>query len=171
MKVQTLEQYDDTLASLDDQLFEKTSGELPFQDAAFALRYRLDASTRALYCGIDRFSSPFGYQLQRAAGGGEAHAQPVDLVESLPYLLGMKVDRLYREDHGVVLLGQHRRGRSIAVFFRDCHLPGSADWVQSKLAEHPADEVYTNDPARLGFEGCDRFEAIETVFARQFERY
>jgi len=171
VRVQTLEQYDDTLASLDDQVFEKTSGELPFEDAAFALRYRLDASTRALYCGIDRFSSPFGYQLQRAAGGGEAQAQPVDLVESLPYLLGMKVDRLYREDHGVVLLGQHRRGRSIAVFFRDCHLPGSADWVQSKLAEHPADEVYTNDPARLGFEGCDRFEAIETVFARQFERY
>ena len=144
---------------------------MPFEDAAFALRYRLDASTRALYCGIDRFSSAFGYQLQRAAGGGEAQAQPVDLVESLPYLLGMKVNRLYREDHGVVLLGQHRRGRSIAVFFRDGQQSGSADWVQSKLAEHPADEVYTNDPARLGFEGCDRFEAIETVFARQFERY
>jgi adenine-specific DNA-methyltransferase len=83
----------------------------------------------------------------------------------------MTVSRLYREDHGVVLLGQHRRGRSIAVFFRDCRQPGSADWVRSKLALHPADEVYTNDPASLGFEGCDRFEAIETVFARQFERY
>jgi len=171
LRVQTLEQYDDTLESLDDQMFEGASGELPFHDAAFALRYRLDATTRALYCGIERFSSPFGYQLRRASGGGEAPSQSVDLVESLPYLLGMTVSRLYREDHGVVLLGQHRRGRSIAVFFRDCRQPGSADWVRSKLALHPADEVYTNDPASLGFEGCDRFEAIESVFARQFERY
>jgi len=42
--------------------------------------------------------------------------------------------------------------------------------LKAKLAEFPADRVLTNDPASLTFEGCDRFEAIETVFAGQFGR-
>jgi adenine-specific DNA-methyltransferase len=34
--------------------------------------------------------------------------------------------------------------------------------------KHPADRLYTNDPAALSFDGCERFEAIEAVFATQF---
>jgi adenine-specific DNA-methyltransferase len=170
VRVQSLEQYDDTLESLDTESEAAQTGELPFHDPAFALRYRLDTAARALYCGIDRFASPFGYTLRRADGGGEARACEVDLVESIPYLLGMDVDRLYRQDHGVVLLGCNRRGQSVAVFFRDCAAEGSADWVRAKLAEHPADRIYTNDPASLSFEGCDQFEAIESIFALQFQK-
>lgn len=170
IKVQALEQYDDTLESLDAEISSGNSDELPFQDLAFALRYRLDANTRALYCAVDRFSTPFGYQLKKAVGGGEAQSYDVDLVESIPYLLGMDVSRLYREDQGVVLLGYNRRKQSVAVFFRDCTVDGSAEWVKAKLAEHPADHVYTNDPASLSFEGCDQFEAIESIFALQFGR-
>ncbi len=168
MRVQQLEQYDDTLESLDTELSEGDSAELLFQDAAFALRYRLDKTTRSLFCGVERFASPFGYQLKRALGGGEAQVQAVDLVESLPYLLGMDVSRLYRESQGVVMLGRNRRGQSVAVFFRDCTAKDSAQWVQAKMTQHPADRVYTNDPAGLSFEGCDSLEAIETVFALQF---
>lgn len=170
VRVQSLEQYDDTLESLDAEISEGDSGELLFQDAAFALRYRLDRTSRALYCGVDRFSSPFGYQLKRAVGGGEAQSCEVDLVESVPYLLGMDVSRLYRETQGVVILGSNRRGQSVAVFFRDCAAGDSAKWVAGKLARHAADRVYTNDPAGLSFEGCDRLEAIEAVFALQFGR-
>ena len=170
MRVQQLEQYDDTLESLDAQIDEGDSGELPFQDAAFALRYRLDKTSRALFCGIDRFASPFGYQLKRAGGGGAAQLCEVDLVESLPYLLGMDVTRLYREPQGVVMLGRNRRSQSVALFFRDCAAEDSAQWVAEKLALHPADRAYANDPAGLSFEGCDRLEAIETVFALQFKR-
>jgi adenine-specific DNA-methyltransferase len=141
---------------------------LPFQDAAFALRYRLDRASRDLYCSVKRFSSPFGYQLKRADGGGEARSCAVDLVESLPYLLGMDVDRLYRETRGVVLLGRNRRSQSVAVFFRECAARDSAQWVADKLAQHPADRVYANDPAGLSFEGCERLEAIETVVTLQF---
>lgn len=170
VRVQSLEQYDDTLESLDAGINEGESGELLFQDPAFALRYRLDKTSRAMYCGVDRFSSPFGYQLKRAEGGGEAQPCEVDLVESIPYLLGMDVNRLYRESQGVVILGRNRRSQSVAVFFRDCAIEDAAQWVAGKLAQHPADRVYTNDPAGLSFEGCDSLEAIESVFALQFGR-
>lgn len=170
VRIQSFEQYEDTLESLDTGVSEGDSGELLFEDAAFALRYRLDKSTRALYCGVDRFSSPFGYQLKRTEGGGEARLCEVDLVESIPYLLGMDVNRLYRESQGVVILGRNRRGQSVAVFFRDCTAKDSAHWVAGKFAQHPADRVYTNDPAGLSFEGCDSLEAIESVFATQFGR-
>ena len=108
------------------------------------------------------------YQLKRADKGGAAQPCEVDLVESLPYLLGMDVTRLYREAQGVVLLGRNRRSQSLAVFFRDGAVEGSADWVKEKMAQHPADRSYTNDPAGLSFEGCDHLEAIESVFALQF---
>ncbi|GIK75863.1 MAG: hypothetical protein BroJett021_48510 [Chloroflexota bacterium] len=170
VRLQRFEQYDDTLESLDAEVNEGKSGELLFQDPAFALRYRLDNTSRTLYCGLDRFASPFGYSLKRVEGGGEALPCEVDLVESIPYLLGMDVSRLYREDQGVVLLGYNRRKQSVAVFFRDCTAKGSAEWVKAKLAEHPADRIYTNDPASLSFEGCDQFEAIESIFAQQFGR-
>lgn len=179
VRLQSLEQYDDTLESLHAEISHGESGELLFQDAAFALEYRLDAESRSLYCGVGRFSTPFGYQLNRAEGGGEAQPHDVDLIESIPYLLGLDVDRLYREVQGVVLLGRNRRKQSVAVFFRDTTpspSPGgggedlSAEWVKTKQAEHPADRVYTNDPASLSFEGCDRFEAIEAIFALQFGR-
>lgn len=170
VRVQSLEQYDDTLESLDAGINEGESGELLFQDPAFALRYRLDKTSRAMYCGVDHFSSPFGYQLKRAQGGGEARPCEVDLVESIPYLLGMDVNRLYRESQGVVILGRNRRSQSVAVFFRDCTADDSAQWVAGKLAQHPADRVYTNAPAGLSFEGCDKLEAIESVFATQFGR-
>jgi adenine-specific DNA-methyltransferase len=170
VRVQSLEQYDDTLDSLDAEINEGDSGELLFQDPAFALRYRLDKTSRDLYCGVARFTSPFGYQLKRALGGGEAQPCEVDLVESIPYLLGMDVNRLYRETQGVVMLGRNRRGQSVSVFFRDCAAQDSAQWVAGKLAEYPADRAYTNDPAGLSFEGCDHLEAIESVFALQFGR-
>ena len=170
MRVQHLEQYDDALENLDTEVLLGDTGDLLFQDSAFAMRYRLDVSARSLYCGVNRFSTPFGYQLKRSAGGGDAQPCEVDLVESIPYLLGMGVTRMYRESQGVMILGKNRRDQSVAVFFRDCTAKGSAEWVKAKLAEHPADRIYTNDPASLSFEGCDQFEAIESIFAQQFGR-
>ena len=91
-------------------------------------------------------------------------------MESLPYLLGLDVNRFYREAQGVVMLGRNRRGQTVAIFFRDCAAQDSAEWVAEKLGANPADRVYTNDPAGLSFEGCESLEAIESVFALQFGR-
>ncbi|MBI5483663.1 MAG: site-specific DNA-methyltransferase [Deltaproteobacteria bacterium] len=189
MRVQALEQYEDTLENLDIES-PGDSLTLPFDDPAWRLRYRLEQASRALYCGVDCFNSPFGYTLKRVEGGGDAPERPVDLVESLVYLLGLEVSRMLREPQGVVVTGRDRRQQTVAVFFRDCQThphpnppprgegtctePGKGDlsveWLKAKLAEYPADRVLTNDPASLTFEGCDRFEAIETVFAGQFGR-
>lgn len=168
LRVQTLEQYEDTLANLDIAAEPGQSASFDFDDPAFSLRYRLHRDSHALYSAVERFASPFGYRLQRVAGSGEAQSQPVDLIESLVYLLGLDVTRLYREPPGVVMLGNDRRGQTVAVFFRDGNHPDSSAWLQDKLARHPADRLLTNDPAALAFAGCDRFEAIEAVFAGQF---
>ncbi len=124
MRIQTLEQYDDTLQNLAQDTAVGDSGDLLADYPAFALCYRLDSALRKPYLGLEHFSSPFGYQLKRADKGGAAQPCEVDLVESLPYLLGMDVTRLYREAQGVVLLGRNRRSQSLAVFFRDGAAPG-----------------------------------------------
>lgn len=166
-RIQTLEQYEDTLENLALPADDVAENDL-FDDAAFALRYRLDRTSRRAYCDIAHFASPFGYQLKRVEGGGDAPLVPVDLVESLIYLLGLTVQRLVREPQGVVVTGSNRRGQSVAVLFRDCAATGSAEWVAGKLVVHPADRVYANAVSELSFPGCDRLEAIETVFAGQF---
>ncbi len=143
--------------------------EFSFDDPAFQLRYRLDRESRKLYTSVNRFTSPLGYQLKRVEGG-ETPTREVDLVESLVYLLGLDVQRLTQEAAGVVLTGRNRRGQSVLVLFRECGFDTSADWLQAKLKEHPTDRLYTNDPASLTFEGCERFESIEEVFALQFGR-
>ncbi len=170
LRVQTLEQYEDTLANLDIAAEPGQSEGFDFDDPTFSLRYRLHQDSRTLYSAVERFASPFGYRLKRVAGGGEAQPQPVDLIESLIYLLGLEVSRLYREPPGAVILGHDRRGQTVAVFFRDCNHPDSTRWLQDKLAQHPADRLLTNDPAALAFAGSDRFEAVEAVFAGQFGR-
>jgi adenine-specific DNA-methyltransferase len=168
MRVQSLEQYEDTLENLDIESVPQL--QFVFEDPAFSLRYRSDRTSRQVFCAIEHYSSPFGYKLKCAAGTGEAMSRQVDLVESLIYLLGLDVSRMYRESQGVVITGHDRRGRSVAVFFRDCAAKDSAKWVKAKLADHPADRVITNDAASLTFEGCERFEAIESIFATQFGR-
>ena len=169
-RAQVFEQYEDTLENLDIDPVPGVSSGLLFDNPALALRYRLRQISRELYCGIERFTTPFGYQLRSASQGGESLPREVDLVETLPYLLGMAVSRLYREPQGVVLLGQDRRGRSISIFFRDGINPETTDWLIAKLDQHPADRVFTNDPASLNFEGSDRLEAIEAIVVTQFGR-
>lgn len=168
MRIQTLEQYEDTLENLDTETSQQNA--FAFDDPAFSLRYRLNRESKALYCAIDSYRSPWGYRLKRALGGGESPSQPVDLVESLIYLLGLQVNQLYREDEGVVITGQDRRGRTVTVLFRDCAHANSEGWIISKLAAHDAQQLYTNLPAELSCKGSDRFHAIEAVFATQFGR-
>ncbi|MFZ4535079.1 site-specific DNA-methyltransferase [Propionivibrio sp.] len=170
VRVQSLEQYDDTLENLAIETKTGDSGDLLSENQSLALRYRLDQASRSLFCAVEHFSSPFGRQLKRVEGGGDAPFRDVDLVESLAYLLGLDIARLFRETEGVVMTGTNRRGESVAVFFRDSGLASSAAWVEQQLAAHPADRVFVNAPADLSFPGCEQLEAIETAFALQFGR-
>jgi adenine-specific DNA-methyltransferase len=165
--VQELEQYDDTLETLTIEK-PKSQDVMAFDDLAFSIQYRLDREARRLFQSVDYFRSPFGYSIKCAHGGGEAVSREVDLVESLIYLAGLDVARLYREDQGVVITGTDRRNRSITVLFRECEKQGNEDWCKAKMAEHPADRFLTNAMPEMAFEGCERFEAIEVIFATQF---
>lgn len=104
MRVQALEQYEDTLENLDTG--DRGQLDLKFYDPAFTLRYGLNQESKEVYCSIPHFRSPFGYQLQRVEGGGKAPLRHVDLVESLVYLMGLRVNRMIREPEGVLITGQ-----------------------------------------------------------------
>ncbi len=159
MRVQRLEQYEDTLENLAVAIGENQK----LFAGPEALAYELDAEAKRLLFANASFTAPFGLTLKRIAGA-DVETGPVDLVESLIYLLGLHVERLYREQGSVIITGALNRSRqTAAVFWRDNVLHG-ADWLQAKMAEHPADRYYTNDPARLSFPGVERFAAIENVF-------
>ncbi len=167
-KVQKIEQYEDTLENLALTVEEGESAELPFDDGPTGFRWKLDNEAKRIYCSPETFRSPFGYTLRRIEGSGEAKAASVDLVESLVWLLGLDVSRMWREAQGVGITGRNRRGESVLVAFRECDAAGSGDWVMRLMSEHPAAHVYTNDPADLAFPGSETLEAIEAVFATQF---
>ena len=159
MRVQRLEQYEDTLENLAIAAGENRK----LFAGQEALAYDLDAEAKRLLFASPSFTAPFGLTLKRIAGA-DVETGPVDLVESLVYLLGLHVERLYREQGSVVITGAlNRRHQTAAVFWRS-NAEHGADWLQAKMAEHPADRYYTNDPARLSFPGVERFAAIETVF-------
>ena len=166
--MQRVENYEDTLENLALTPVQGESATLPFDDGPTALRWKLDEEARRVYCAIEHYRSPFGYTLRRAEGAGSAEKVAVDLVESLVWLLGLDVDRMWREAQGVGITGRNRRGESVLVAFRECDVKGSGDWVMRLMAEHPSDRIYANDPADLAFPGADRLEAIEAVFASQF---
>lgn len=168
VRVTKFEQYEDTLENLALTPEQGESATLPFDDGPTALRWKLDEEARRVYCAIERYRSPFGYTLRRAAGAGTAEKEPVDLVESLVWLLGLDVARMWREPQGVAITGKNRRDESVLVAFRECDVKGSGDWVMRLMAEHAAERVYSNDPADLAFPGAERLEAIEAVFASQF---
>jgi adenine-specific DNA-methyltransferase len=159
MRVQRLEQYEDTL----ENLATATGENQPLFSGPEALAYELDAEARHLLLAADHFTTPFGLTLKRIVGA-DVIAGPVDLVESLIYLLGLRVNQLFRQQGSVIITGVlNRTSETAAIFWRD-NLLHDAGWLQTQMADYPADRYYTNDPARLSFPGIDKFSAIETVF-------
>ncbi len=162
VRVQAFEQYDDTLESL--SVGSGESGNLFAGPEALA--YDLDAEARQVLVAADRFTAPFGMTLRRIENA-EAISSPVDLVESLVYLLGLHVSRLYREQGSVVITGTiNGRNETAAVLWRDNVLHGE-EWLQGKMAQHPADRYFTNAPETLSFQGIERFASIEGIFVEK----
>lgn len=159
MRVQQLEQYEDTLENLATDQHETAS----LFDGAEAVAYELDDALQKIALDSSKFVHPFGATLKRIVGA-EKRSVPIDLVESLIYLLGLSVDRLYRDENSVVITGRRNvSGETVAVLWRDNVLHG-AEWLKSKMSEHPADRTYTNEPGMLTFNGAERLNAIEAVF-------
>jgi adenine-specific DNA-methyltransferase len=162
LRVQRLEQYDDTLENLATASGE--SGDLFAGPEALA--YDLDTEARQILISSDHFAKPFGMTLRRIENAGVVSA-PVDLVESLIYLLGVHVEHLYNEQGSVVITGTLNDTKErVTVLWRDNVLHGE-EWLQAKMDQHTAERYFTNSPEGLAFDGIDRFESIEAVFVEK----
>lgn len=111
MRVQRLEQYEDTLENLAVAVGENQK----LFAGAEALAYDLDAEAKRLLFASQSFTAPFGLTLKRIAGA-DLETDPVDLVESLVYLLG-QAELLFGElGKGLTLhLVDHYRGFLLAI--------------------------------------------------------
>jgi adenine-specific DNA-methyltransferase len=151
-----LEQYEDSL----ENITRPADLALPFDDAA-SMRYLLDDAS----CQFKEhsFDSAFNHTLN-IVKGVDIDATEVDMVESLIYLLGLKVDKLYLDGKGVVITGQaNRTQQSVTVAWRDCESQGS-DWVKAIYDKHPADVVYSNRCGDLALDIDAELKSIEQVF-------
>ncbi|GAB1392902.1 hypothetical protein MASR1M60_10650 [Rhodocyclaceae bacterium] len=166
MRVQRLEQYEDTLENLATTEDAGQTYSL-FKRPEEALAYRLNRTTRDLYLNHEKFRTPFGHTLL-TVNGEKTEERPVDMLESFAYLLGMDIHRLIREDAGVIMTGMTRRGESVSVFFRDMDHALSSGWIEQQYKAHPADRVFVNSPGELSFEGVETMETIEDIFRLQF---
>ena len=83
-----LEQYEDTLNNIEFNEAEVQGSELPFLDK---IRYSLDYGTRASgsLLNPDKFLRPFSYTLRVVRQNEICDDQPIDLITTFNYLLGL----------------------------------------------------------------------------------
>jgi len=162
MRVQRLEQYDETLENL--ALIEGEHPDLFSHELALA--YELDAEARQVLLNRSKFTSPSGYTLKRIEGP-DAVSREADLVESLVYLLGLHVERMYQDGNSVVITGvTNVRREKVAVLWRDT-VRHDKEWLREKMDQHPADSYFTNDLAGVSFNGVEKFKPIEQIFSER----
>lgn len=89
-----LEQYEDTLNNIEFRDAVVPGSELSFMDK---IRYSLDYGTRASgsLLNPDQFMRPFGYTLRTIRQNEIRDDQPVDLITTFNYLLGLRVVRYH----------------------------------------------------------------------------
>ena len=143
VKVLKLESYEDTLNNLqlnrvkEPKLFEDgkpTSAALNktvVQD--YLLHYMLDIESRDSLLSSDNFRNPFDYRLNIATDSAGVYTpQPIDLVETFNYLLGLQVEFVedYRYDKGYVFVEGVIGINKIRIVWRDCEI-----WNNEQLNE------------------------------------
>ena len=111
-----------------------------------------DSPTRISF---EQFKTPFNYKI-KTISGGEEREEPVDLVETFNYLLGLHVnrfrafkdgDRLYRVVYGT------RRNEQVVVIWRDTpdlDLKRDKAFIEKTvLADITPDTIYINGDSYL----------------------
>ena len=86
-------------------------------------------------------------------------------MESLIYMLGIHVAKLYKDGDGIVVTGkQNLTDKFITIAFRNVETQDS-DWVKSILKKHPCDDVYINQLGDVLVDfGLVKPYSIEAVF-------
>jgi len=167
-----LESYEDTLNNLDLDTEATPAVLFPPERDDYLLRYFLDHETRQSRLNVEKFATPFDYQLRVRRNGVEIRVG-VDLVETANFLLGLTVQtrqvhehqgRTYRAmfgtagDQSVVVIWRDTAGLDLeaeAAFIRQLRLPKSAE--TSEVWE--PDRVYVNGDSHV-----PNAQPIEAVF-------
>jgi adenine-specific DNA-methyltransferase len=132
-KYSRLESYEDTLNNLELKRTPEQATLLEQHDTLreeYSLRYMLDVESResASLLNLESFADPFSYQLNIASGGvGETRVQPIDLVETFNYLLGLRVQHIETIRDFCVVQGRLAGGEKTLVIWRNLHEKSSAD--------------------------------------------
>jgi adenine-specific DNA-methyltransferase len=123
MKHQIFENYEDTLYNIDfktpDAVIQKALDR--FND--YFLSYVLDYETREspTRLSIEKFKTPFDYRI-KTLSAGEEREQPVDLVETFNYLLGLQIKKIRTHqdgDHLYRTVFGERDHEQVVVIWRD----------------------------------------------------
>jgi len=117
-----LESYEDCLNNLElartvdqDDLLKRN----PALKEDYTLRYMLDVESRTSLLNVSAFADPFSYTLKVASGSvGESKPVTVDLVETLNYLIGLKVKTMDSIRGITVVTGESLKGEKILVLWR-----------------------------------------------------
>jgi adenine-specific DNA-methyltransferase len=121
----------------------------------YLLQYMLDFESQRSLLNLERFETPFDYQLQIASNTvGETEATPVDLVETFNYLLGLHVHSLRKIEGAVVVRGRTRDEKQVLVIWRTVSEMDN-NQLNAFFEEHLADgseeitDIYVNGDNNL----------------------
>lgn len=173
-KSSRLESYEDALHNLaaEATLAASETKAAAFQGALGAESYRLNYLARlpleasASMLQTARLDHPFHYSLEILTDDG-AEAQPVDLVETFNWLLGLDVQRVRRWQHEKrdyrAVLGRDRANKRVLVVWRDtADLDPKAERavLEKQVAALTKDALFdrmliNGDSATPGFESLD----------------
>ncbi len=167
-----LEQYEDTLNNIEFSDAVVQGSELSFLDK---IRYSLDYGTRSSgsLLNPDKFMRPFSYTLRVVRQNEIRDDQPVDLITTFNYLLGLRVIRYHVLDHQNreyrVVVGQ-KGLQTYLIIWRDVvegkpedgatDFTAERDWILAQPWYDTTALIYAN--ADNGFGA----RAIETEFVR-----
>ena len=171
-----LESYDDTFHNIRFQDTDAPQASLLSQMPDYLLSYFLEQETASSPTLLDiaQFERPFEYQLLVTGQGGVLSPQPVDLVTTFNFLLGLTVHTLrHFERNGqpyVRVTGTNPEGRKICIVWRTVppieEMDGERDWLNTEvLANISYDKLYLNGESTLP----DALSTEEEFKRRMFE--
>lgn len=145
-----LESYEDTLNNLHLNRSQEQQNLLDDSVSLkedYLLRYMLDIESQQSLLSIEHFRKPFDYSMNITTDSAGAYRkQPVDLVETFNFLIGLTVKHIDAQpERGfVTVTGTLPTGESCLILWRDCELIDyqGLNKLCDKLAINPADNEF-----------------------------
>jgi adenine-specific DNA-methyltransferase len=155
-----LESYEDTLNNLELQRAPNQQAAFDLPAAAnlredYLLHYALDVEAQGSLLSLDNFDDPFNVTLKVSTGTvGQTQTQPVDLVETFNYLLGLRVKAVLTFPLFVTVEGINPAGEKTLVLWRAKGVDNAAldDFFRKQgytTQDHEFALIYVNGDSNL----------------------